>query len=227
MLERFMNVCLSISEESVPQKARVNQKRTGTEIPRDRYNLMRTRRRVNKQLAKTRSEASRSKLKLKARDIEKELQKSYRLSRDYKEHKAVSAIKTNSKFFYTYAKKFSSVKTTVGPLVDAASQINTCPWKMAEMLAAQYSKVFSTPSKPMEEPLEIFDDTIVDGQPWLHDISFDTDDIIAAIDEISQSSAAGPDRFPALLLKNCKESSKATLYDLEEIVGYWRNTSAS
>ena len=213
MLDRFLNICYSYSNKVVPRKARANKRgKKGSKIPRDRYNLMRTRRRVNTQLLKTQSEAKRTKLKIQARDIEKALQSSYRNSRDYKEEKAVSAIKTNSNFFFSYAKSFSSVKETVGPLVDAAAQIVSCPLKMAEMLSQQYSKVFSTPIQPMEDAADVFPDTYNSEQPRLCDIPFDTDDIIAAIDEIPQSSAAGPDRFPVLLLKNCKNSLAKPLH---------------
>lgn len=205
MLERFISVCFNASEECVPPKARAGN-RTKSKIPRDRYNLMRKRRRINAQLRKTRSETRRNKLKLDARNIEKELQKSYRRSREYSEEKAVGAIRSNSKFFYSYAKKFSTIKSSVGPLIDAASQIVACPMKMAEMLANQYSKVFSTPQKPMEEPSEVFPDRDYNSHPWIQDINFDEEDIIEAINEIPRTSASGPDRFPVLLLKNCKYS---------------------
>lgn len=213
MLDKFLMICYSFSEELVPRKARVDTTRKkASKIPRDRYNLMRTRRRVNIQIQKTQSEARLNKLKQKARDIEKNLQKSYESSKDYKEHKAVSAIKTNSKFFYSYAKSFSSVKVTVGPLIDATSQIVSCPVKMAQMLSEQYKKVFSIPIQPMEDAVDIFPDTDYSEQPRLCDIPFDEDDIIEAIDEIPHSSAAGPDRFPVLLLKNCKNSIAKPLY---------------
>ena len=153
------------------------------------------------------------KLKLEATNIEKDLQKSYRRSRELSEEKAVGAIKSNSKFFFSYAKKFSKVKSSVGPLIDAGSLVIACPLKMARMLANQYSKVFSKPQKPMEEPTVVFPDSRISGShPWLHDINFDHEDIIEAISEIPYSSASGPDRFPVLLLKNCKYSLAEPLY---------------
>ena len=204
MLDRFLEVCLSTAEEQVPLKARVRKNGNASKIPRDRRNLMRQRRRVNAQLRKTTSEPRRKKLKLQNRDIEKRLQNSYRQSRKYSEDKAVGAIKHNSKYFFSYARKFSSVKTSVGPLIDAVSNIVTCPMRMAEMLGNQYSKVFSEPREPMLGPDEIFPDHINPDRPWINDINFDMDDIVTAIDEIPRTSAAGPDKFPVLLLKNCK-----------------------
>ena len=46
----------------------------------------------------------------------------------------------------------------------------------------------------------------------LHDITFTVVDVIKAIDEISPTAAAGPDRYPALLLKNCKHALAKPLY---------------
>ncbi|CAL4152237.1 unnamed protein product, partial [Meganyctiphanes norvegica] len=47
---------------------------------------------------------------------------------------------------------------------------------------------------------------------WLHNITFDEEDIVEAIDQISSSAAAGPDRFPAILLKMCKLSLSKPLF---------------
>ena len=171
MMEKFVRVCYNTSEQCVPPKARA-RKGTKSKIPRDRYNLMRRRRRINVQLRKTLSESRRNKLKTEARNIEKDLQKSYRNSREHSEEKAVGAIKSNSKFFFSYAKRFSSIKSSVGPLINAASQVVACPLKMAEMLVNQYSKVFSKPQKPMEDPSEVFPDSFNSGHPWIHDINF-------------------------------------------------------
>ena len=117
---------------------------------------MRRRRRINSQLRKTTSEARRKKLKEEAREIEKALQQSYRRSRDFSENKAVNAIKRNSKYFYSYASKFSKIRSAVGPFIDTASSIVTCPLKIGAMLLEQYSKVFSEPREPMQEPGDIF-----------------------------------------------------------------------
>ena len=210
MLDRFIGICYSHSVELVPRKVR-SRKETSN-IPRDRRNLMRKRRRVQVQLLKRCSEARLNSLKDKAIDIEKELQKSYKKSRSFNENRAIDAIKRNIKYFFSYAKSFSSMKVTVGPLIGSESQVVSCPLKMAQMLSEQYSKVFSTPLQPMRNAAEIFPDEQQSELPQLCDIHFDSDDIIAAIDEIPPSSAAGPDQFPVLLLKNCKTALAEPLY---------------
>ena len=110
---------------------------------------MRKRRRINVQLRKTTSEARRKKLKAEARQVEKELIKSYQQSQRECEAKAVNSIKRNSKYFFSYAKKFSSVKTGIGPFIDATKDLVTNPIKMAKMLAEQYSRAYSTPKEPL------------------------------------------------------------------------------
>ena len=111
---------------------------------------------MNKQLAHNPTETRKQKLLLESREIEKNLQKSYREERSAAEHRAVSAIRRNSKYFYSYAKKYSKVFTGIGPLIDAADSIITCTTRMAEVLAEQYQSVFSTPRETLKEPHEIF-----------------------------------------------------------------------
>ena len=172
---------------------------------------MRRRRRINAQLRKTTSESRRQKLKSEAKEIVKKLQASYKRSRSEGEHKAVSAIKRNSKYFFAYAKKFSSVKVGIGPLLNSAKHIITCPLQMAEMLSDQYSSVFTEPRRKMPSPDEIFS-RYEEAEICLDNIDFTEDDVQKAISELSITSAAGPDRYPAILLKNCKSSMAKPLY---------------
>ena len=69
---------------------------------------------------------------------------------------------------------------------------------MANMLQEHYKSVFSTPLTTYEIHEKKCDNT-------LNDIVFDENDIIEAISTLSQNSAPGPDGFPAILLKKCKE----------------------
>lgn len=80
------------------------------------------------------------------------------------------------------------------------------------MLVDQYSQVFSTPKEPLKSPDEIFNNQNVHGNDGLFDIKFGEDDLIEAITEISPTSAAGPDRFPAMLLKQCKKTLAVPLH---------------
>ena len=82
-------------------------------------------------------------LNLKPEKWKKKLIKSYQKTRKDRENKAVNSIQRNVKYFFSYAKKFSTVKCGIGPLIDAAKDLVTSPIKMAKMLAEQYSSVYS------------------------------------------------------------------------------------
>ena len=74
---------------------------------------------------------------------------------------------------------------------------------MADLLSNQYATVFSTPIDPKQLPGK--PRQLTSSGQSLHSISFTEEDIIQAINEISLTAAAGPDGFPAILLKKCKE----------------------
>ena len=181
-------------------------------IPRDRRNLMRRRKRKQNAISSVHSPSHKAKLLAEVKAIEKQLKSSYENDLAENEHKAILAIGKNSKYFYSYAKKFSKIKTTIGPLLDAAKKLISCPEKMAEILKRQYDAVFSVPLESMMESTDIFDKNYNVEGPVLSDISFDPVDIEEAIDELSANSAAGPDQFPAVLLKQCKKVLSKPLY---------------
>ena len=125
----------------------------------------------------------------------------------------MSAIKKNCKYFFSYVRKHSKVFTGIGPLIDASEAIITCSSTMAEMLAEQYNSVFSTPKERLKSPEDIFTDDDQDAaRSPLHDIEFTEKDIANAIGEISPTAAAGPDRFPAILLKQCRTALSKPLF---------------
>ena len=148
---------------------------------------------------------------MEATEVERQLLKSYQKSRMDCEAKAVNAIKKNPKYFFSYARKFSSVKIGIGPFVDAANKLLTNSLRMAEMLSEQYKSVYSTPKESLPETKEIFQGGQTSSH-WLHNVTFDKEDIKEAIDQISSTASAGPDRFPMLFLKMCKQSLAKPLF---------------
>ena len=62
------------------------------------------------------------------------------------EAKAVSTIKTNPRFFYSYAKRFAKTKLSVSPIRGNSGTLKTDPIDKEELLQAQYVKVFSDPN---------------------------------------------------------------------------------
>ena len=67
---------------------------------------------------------------------------------------------------------------------------------MADILADQYSSVFSTPST---DPPDIE----INALP-INNISITPDELAEAIEEMRNNAASGPDGIPAILLKKCK-----------------------
>ena len=81
---------------------------------------------------------------------------------------------------------------------------------MADILSKQYAKVFSEPISPDAQDFNAEVNEIPE-------MIVTENDIMKAINELSPSSAAGPDGFPALLLKKCKEELSIPLCHLWKI----------
>ena len=76
-------------------------------------------------------------------DIEKQLLKSHTDERIRKEKDAVSAILSNSKAFYGYAKQTNKTKSSIGPLVKESGELVNDPAEISEILRKQYEKAFN------------------------------------------------------------------------------------
>ena len=197
-LEVLMKILVDIAYKFVPAK-KSSIRGPGTKIPRHRRILMRKRRKLVDQSKSASSDKHRDKIKAKLIKIELLLQKSHSEARSRKEQLAVKAIKTNSKFFFSYAKQFSSTKTSIGPLLNENNEYTGCSSKMANLLSAQYSSVFSKPSD--DSPYFAVEEDEKDST--IMDIDFTEQDIIDAIDELKNNSASGPDGLTSIFLKMC------------------------
>ena len=89
------------------------------------------------------SDARKVKLNRRLVDIEISLQRSHQASKSAKELKAIDAIKKNPKYFYSNTKSFSSLKSRIGPLLDANNKYTSSSLEMAKILPKQYKSVFS------------------------------------------------------------------------------------
>jgi hypothetical protein len=122
-----------------------------------------------------------------------------------REHQAAEKLKSNPKYFYSYAKKFSRKKTNINLLFDKNGNIKSGPKDIANLLQDQFFSVFSDPrrtniSEASFAPLDI-------KHPFSDEMLHFTElDIMKAIEEIKPNAASGPDEIPVLRLKNCKES---------------------
>ncbi|GAB1603590.1 hypothetical protein Ahia01_000640300, partial [Argonauta hians] len=117
------------------------------------------------------------------------------------EKKIISQIKSNPRALFSFAKKHKTAASPIGPLTETDGTLTNDALAMAELLQHQYCSVFSSPNSSV-----IPVDTVLHPDPGkiLSDISFDYTDFLKAIGNIHQHSSAGPDRFPAKVLKECR-----------------------
>ena len=209
-LNRLLAILIEVAYKHVPVKT--SSRKVTTRIPRKRRILMRKRRKLSIQLEEATSQVRQKKIRDKLISIELLLQRSHIEARDRKEKLAVKAMKTNPRFFFSYAKKFSVTKTKVGPLLNTKNEFTNVSSEMANILSNQYSSVFS---ESCDSPY--FDVTDSDDIPTLTDVTFTEDDLSDAIDEISLTAASGPDGLSAIFLKKCKSSL------LTPLAGLWRD----
>ena len=72
------------------------------------------------------------------------------------ERQALDKIKSDSKYFYSYAKKFKKIPSLPSILIDKSDNIVTDPQRIADMLQDQFKSVFSVPKKsPYDDTADI------------------------------------------------------------------------
>ncbi|MEM6738267.1 MAG: reverse transcriptase family protein, partial [Bacteroidota bacterium] len=188
----------NICKDNIPNRTQ-NEGKRRSKFQRYRRTLTKKRRKITKKLLHSNSQNRKAKIKEELLQIEKQLQKSFKDSKQFAENKAIESIKKNSKYFFAYARKKAKVKTKIGPLIDNNGKFTMKNKEMADILSKQYSKVFS---QPMSPDAQTFDP----GETKISEMVVTEEDIIKAINELSPSSAAGPDGFPAIFLKHSKEA---------------------
>ena len=208
-LQWLMGILIEICLKHIP--ARKSAKKYQTKIPRHRRILMRKRRKLMIKLESTSIENRKLKIRDKLIKIELLLQTSHTEAKERKEQLAIRAIKTNPRFFFSYAKQFAVTKTSVGPLLNEKNEFTNSSYEMGNILSKQYSSAYSVPSTQQLANVETSDG------PTISDIVFTEEDIVAAIDELRNNSASGPEGLAAIFLKKCKLCLAKPLY------GLWRD----
>ena len=172
-------------------------------IPRKVRTLMRNKKKLSTVLLVTKSASKYLKYQTELESIEKDLKKLYDDRRKKQEKEALHKIKTNPRVFYSYAKRFSKLNTGIGPFYDKNDELVNDDFKLAEILRNQYENVFSIPIEEMKVDENLFEENY-DDLTSIPNVHFVKEDILDAIDHLSNYAAAGPDGFPAVLLKICK-----------------------
>ena len=209
MSQKFEDTVISVaSKHTVEHK--LTARREHNRIPSARLALIRKKKRINSKInwlkymnpTNKSPEEVDSALKIllhKKEHIETEIKLSILEEQSKKEQAVLEKIKTNPKAFYSYSKQRSKVKSGVGPLKDPDGNLTSDPKNMADLLQAQYKKVFSDPQKKTDFKA----DTDCEF-PGIETIDLQEKDFITAINLIPPSAASGPDKFPIQILKECK-----------------------
>ena len=174
---------------------------------------MRKRSKIVKKLKQGCSHQEKEKQERQVEDIESKIKESHRKLQEFEEQQAVTSIKRNPKYFYTCAKKKLKTRVQIGPLEHQGDLVEN-ENDMADILRQQYESVFSIPAEDqrINSPTNFFTSNI--DQLPLVDIEFTEKDVEEAIDEISMNSSPGPDNFPSILLKKCKQALSKPIYNL-------------
>ena len=217
-LNVILDTVISIVDEycaKFKQRGR-NQKN----IPRDRRILLRKRIKLKKKLReKYLTTSKKFNIERAIEDIEQQLLDSLKNERNNEEMQAIENIKINPKHFFTYAKKHNKTKSKIGPF-KVNNEITTDPEKISNKLLEQYSLAFSVPNPQykIKDPKEFFSVNDAPHGQQLTDFVFSKEDIAKEVKNIKTDSAAGPDFFPAILLKECAKELSEPLYLL------WRHS---
>ena len=189
------------------------KKEPGNRIPASMRNLMRKKSQISRNMRKTKDWKKLIKLKQELEEAETIISNSHQKKRDIEEAKAVKKISDDPKFFFKYAKKFSSKSSKIGPLIDEEGSPVTDDKQVAEALSNQYNSVFSTPRMTMEEIEDI--DTSEESQSEdLSNIVINRDNIKKAIAELSNSASPGPDGVPTRCYKHGGNTVLLALQDI-------------
>ena len=200
-----LNVCQKYSPLKIPNKPNKSaDDRSYHAILRKKRKL---KARLNCLLSQNPTSPLVKKLENKINKLLEDLKKLSSSKRSRREMKAIQKIKSNPKYFYSFAKKLSKTKQNISQLLDSKGNLQTDRKIVADILQDQFTSSFSDPNylhKKIPAPQN--------ANTILSDISFNTEDIIKAIDEIRASSSCPDFGTPAAILKRCKVPLSKPLY---------------
>ena len=198
-------ILFDICKNNVPKK----KNRAKSRIPRDRRILMKQRSSLKKRLVRSYGRRK-SEILSNLEEIQHQIAESHKKEISKRERRAIEAIKTNIKYFFTYAKSLSKTKSNIGPFLENNELIDD-PQKKANILKSQFESVF------INENIDNVIPNATANSVSLSEIQFTEEDIANHIKELRTNAAAGPDEIPAILLKNCVDQLKYPIYKLWKI----------
>merc|ERR1711874_920337 len=155
-LKVILEIVIKIIEENCTTFR--NQQGSHTnKILRDRRVLFRKKKMLNKELRKRNPSDRKKRIEKAIGEIDKKLLDSYEEENIVNETRAIEYIKSNPKYFFTYARKKLKTRNKIGPF-DMGGEKITSLLEICTKLVEQYSSSFSQPDPEykIENPTEFF-----------------------------------------------------------------------
>ena len=124
-------------------------------------------------------------------------------SKKKRERRAVEKIKSDPRYFYSFAKSFAKGSSSIPVVTDRDGSVVTDTKEIADKFQQEFCSVFSDPENP-----EIRDPKF--GPPNIKwedmGMTLNDEDLAKACKELEVSSSPGPDGMPAKILKEAAEA---------------------
>ena len=202
----FTKTLLKICNQHVPIKRPHSSYRQGR--PREVNALRGRRKRVQRRILLLGGQTANPRyvgLQQKLTNLNLQIKNAYQRDFERKECAVIEKIKSNPKFFFSYAKSHSVVRCDIAMVKDEEGKLHVKPVHIANALQKHFSSVYSNPySEDVQAPQ--FDTPVIVHHMTDEVLDFTVEDVEAAIKELKVSSAPGPDGVPAVLLKNCSHA---------------------
>ena len=162
---------------------------------------------LNKRLKFSNYNLNKNQTQIKINKLRELTKRSYFEERIFYENKAIDQIKTDSKYFFNYAKKFKTVISSPSMLQNSKGDIITDKVEISNLLQDQFKSVFSEPISEIKHP-SFPKPNITQPLPKFELTNLDIEN---AIDEIKSTSSCPKDEIPALVFKRCKQTLSTPL----------------
>ena len=216
----FEDTIASICCKHAPSHSSNIQASSKSSIPKPRRELLRKKHRLNARINAIKHSGRTPRSSTKLDNLNKEratiellMKNDIKHERLRQEIAAIGKMKINPKAFYSFAKKSTKFKSPVGPLADEDNNLQSDPTVMGNILQKQYQKAFSNPDNVDAESVQLGEAPAEE----LSSILFTIDDVLTAIKETGKFSAPGPDQFPALVLRECKDALAPSIAKLWQL----------
>ena len=190
-------------------------------IPKDRRVLFRKKRKLNKELQKGNTPDRKKQIEKAIGKIDKKLLNSHEEKTVVNDTRTIENIKSNPKYFFTYARKKLKTRSKIGPF-DIEGEKFTGLLDICIKLVQQYSSAFSQPDPryKIENSTEFFSINEESADPILDDIDFTRKSIIDAIKEVKNNATPGTDRFPVTYTfeRMCRRAQRAPIYTMATLI---------